>query len=153
VGGTAQILKLATQKKLKPVHHVSTLSILINAKNQVDEDCDIDQLSNYSGNGYSSSKWVAEKLVKIAQQRGVPCTIYRLGQITGHSQTGVGKPDDFLYSMWTGCYQISSFPAEIKDYEIQLTPVDYAVSSLVYLSQQPAHLGKTFHLINPIHML
>ena len=45
--------------------------------------------------GYSQSKWVAERLVKIAASRGLPVSIYRPGTITGDSRTGISNLDDF----------------------------------------------------------
>lgn len=35
------------------------------------------------GSGYAQSKWAAEQRIKIARQRGVPATVFRLGNMGG----------------------------------------------------------------------
>ena len=57
------------------------------------------------GNGYSQTKWVAEKLVRIARNRGLPVSIYRPGNILGDRQTGSCNPNDFISRMIKGCVQ------------------------------------------------
>ena len=47
---------------------------------QCREDADVTQFADQLDDGYSQSKWVAEQLVTKARNRGLPATIYRLGQ-------------------------------------------------------------------------
>ncbi|HRQ23037.1 MAG TPA: thioester reductase domain-containing protein, partial [Anaerolineales bacterium] len=86
--GTQEILRLASRTRLKPVHLVSTLSILysggVNDGRVFREDVDLDQVGAPFG-GYAQSKWVAEKLVMQAGERGIPYAIYRPGLVSGHS--------------------------------------------------------------------
>jgi thioester reductase-like protein len=97
--------------------------------------------------GYNQSKWVAEKLVNTAGDRGLPVCIYRLGRISGHSQTGVFNVNDFLYRLIIGCVQLGSIPdAEMI---LDIIPVDYASQAIVHLSKQQASWGKAFHLVHP----
>jgi len=56
--------------------------------------------------GYAQSKWVAEKLMMTARSRGIPVCIYRLGMITGHSQTGVSQTDDMMCRMIKGFIEL-----------------------------------------------
>ena len=42
--------------------------------------------------GYAQSKWVAEKLVRQAGERGIPHAIYRPGLVSGHSISGEVHP-------------------------------------------------------------
>ena len=149
VGGTHEILKMAARTKVKPTHYISTLGIFSNSQRLYDENSSIDQLDHLAANGYIASKWVAEKLVMAAQERGLPCSIYRLGQITGSSRTGACRPEDFLHNMLIGCDQIGFLPEEILDLKIDLTPVDYVAQAIVALSRQPSSVGQVSHLINP----
>ena len=100
--------------------------------------------------GYSQSKWVSEKLVAIAGDRGLPVCIYRPPLISGHSQTGIWNTDGFLCRMIQGCIQMGSMPD--LDVTLDLSPVDYNSRAIVYLSSQQESLGKAFHLQNP-HLL
>jgi thioester reductase-like protein len=147
--GTQEVLRLAVQNKLKPVHFISTIGVVSAADRQlpiIQEDTPIDR-SEQIDSGYTQSKWVAEKLVTIARDRGIPISIYRPGRISGHSQTGVCSPDDHTFRMIRGCIQLGSVFQD--DSMVNLTPVDYAVSAIAHLSSQPESLGKTFHLFNP----
>ncbi|KJH70639.1 non-ribosomal peptide synthetase family protein [Aliterella atlantica] len=147
--GTQEILRLAAQTKTKPVHFISTIGVVGAADSAVEtigEDTPIDRSQNISS-GYTQSKWVAEKLVQIAGDRGIPISIYRPGRISGDSTTGVCNIDDHTFRMIRGCIQLGSVPKE--DTMVNLTPVDYASQAIIYLSQQPTSLGKVFHIINP----
>jgi thioester reductase-like protein len=101
--------------------------------------------------GYTQSKWVAEKLVTIARDRGFPITIYRPGRISGDSKTGVCNPDDHTFRTIRGCIQLKSVPD--RNSMVNLIPVDYTSQAIVHLSRQKESLGKVFHLVNshPAH--
>jgi amino acid adenylation domain-containing protein/thioester reductase-like protein len=147
--GTQEVLRLAVTGAVKPVHYVSTTGIFFStgeAPELVDETTDLEAIGGLIG-GYAQSKWVAEKLVRLAGERGVPVTVYRPGRIGGHSQTGLGNPDDLLFRILLGSLQLGCAPE--MEAEVELSPVDYVSRALVHLSQQPNAAGETFHLINP----
>ncbi|MGI0489249.1 amino acid adenylation domain-containing protein [Pantanalinema rosaneae CENA516] len=146
--GTQEILRLACQGRLKPVHYISTISIFGGtAASPIREDTAIEGHEVALDLGYSQSKWVAEKLVWIAQSRGLPVTVFRAGTIAGSSQTGIGNLKDFESSFMRGCIQLGAFPdlAESQAF----APVDYVSQAIVYLSQQSEAMGRAFHLVNP----
>ncbi|GAB1538793.1 hypothetical protein NUACC21_14570 [Scytonema sp. NUACC21] len=148
--GTQEVLRLASQIKLKPVHYISTISVFPWEKDFSKEHIFRENDSLDSGNlagGYEQSKWVAEKLVTIARTRGMPVCIYRPGRVSGHSQTGTSNTDDLLARMLKGCIQLGSVP-DLK-MMVDLTPVDYASKCIVHLSRQQKCLGETFHVVNP----
>ena len=147
--GTQEVLRLACQKKTKPVHYVSSVAVFENAAYAGEVVREQDSFDRWQGIslGYSQTKWVAEKLVKIAGERGLPISIYRPPLIAGDSKTGVSNTDDFICLMLKGCIQMGSFPD--LDYLLDMSPVDYVSQSIVYLSQQPESIGKAFHLQHP----
>lgn len=144
--GTQEILRLACTHKIKPVHYVSTLSVFGSGTTTVSEsfleddfpDPDFDQ-----EDGYGQSKWVAEQLIRVAANRGLPVTIHRPATVTGHSATGAWNMDNFLCRLIRGCIDIGKAPVEQMSFDI--VPVDYVSKAIVYLSQQPQAVGKTFH--------
>jgi amino acid adenylation domain-containing protein/thioester reductase-like protein len=149
VSGTQEVLRLAAQVKVKPVHFISTIGVVGAADYQlkiIREDTPINRSENINS-GYTQSKWVAEKLVTIAGDRGIPISIYRPGRISGHSITGVCNVNDHTFRMIKGCIQLGSAP--LNDSMVNLTPIDYASKAIIYLSQQKASLGKVFHVVNP----
>jgi thioester reductase-like protein len=148
--GTQEVLRLASQGNAKSVHYVSTLSVFSDIyahKSRVKET----EIPNFEGDlpgGYDQSKWAAEQLIREAQQRGLSATIYRLGTLMGHSETGMThKPNDFFCSLLKGCLQLGKVPSLSRT--LNITPVDYVSRALVYLSRQTTSLGQSFHIINP----
>jgi amino acid adenylation domain-containing protein/thioester reductase-like protein len=149
VRGTEEVLRLASQIKIKPVHFISTISVFSSdeyLKLEVVQENDPLEHSQGLLGGYTQSKWVAEKIVMIARDRGLPCSIYRLGRITWHSQTGVWNPNDMFYRFIKSCIQLKRAPE--MNSMVEITPVDYLTKTLICLSQQPKSLGKAFHLMN-----
>ena len=151
VGGTLEVLRFAVEGRAKTVHHVSTLSVLEKSglpppSAAPEEPLDGDG-ANLEG-GYRQSKWVAERLVEAARQRGVPAVIYRPGWITGHSTTGIGSASDFLVRLIAGSLRLGAAP-DLGAAELCPTPVDYVSAALVWLTQRRHPAGAVYHLINP----
>jgi amino acid adenylation domain-containing protein/thioester reductase-like protein len=148
--GTQEVLRLAALGPVKPVHYVSTTGVFFStggaAPERVGEETGLEEIAGLIG-GYAQSKWVAEKLVRLAGQRGLPVTIYRPGRIGGHSRTGRGNADDLLFRILQGSLQLGCAPD--LGSQVELSPVDYVSRALVHLSLRPASAGETFHLINP----
>ena len=148
--GTQEVLRLASQTKLKPVHFVSTLSILysggVNDGRIFREDTDRDQVGAPFG-GYAQSKWVAEKLVEQAGDRGIPYAIYRPGLVSGHSLTGAWNTDNLISSMTRACVMLGIVPT--LDVMVNIVPVDFVSGAILHISKDSKNLGKIYHLDNP----
>lgn len=155
VGGTHEVLRLASMHTIKPVHFVSTLYVFspqdINGDNAIDEQ-NIPAHGNMLPTGYTQSKWVAERLLVQARERGLPIAIYRPGRIGGHSKTGACQTDDFLWRMVKASLEVGSVPD--LDMLVNIAPVDYVSGAIVHLSQQASSWNRNFHLFNPhtIHL-
>lgn len=147
--GTQEVLRLACQVKVKPVHVISTISVVYpnNPDVEVVREQDSLDYAKMPSSGYAQSKWVAEKLATIARERGLPVCIYRPGRISGHSKTGACNPGDHTYRMIKGCIQLGGIPNQ--DIQLNLSPVDYVSQAIVFLSRQKDSIGKAFHLVNP----
>ena len=152
VGGVTEILRLAADTRTKPVHLTSTYAAHITAENRgqlVTEDEPLPPFEKLLY-GYGQTKWVGEKLVQTARQRGIPVTMYRPGNITGHSVNGGAKTGDLLHTIVLICLRLGAAPE--RDVEFDLTPVDYVAQALLELSLHPESTGGDFHLTNPIPM-
>jgi thioester reductase-like protein len=151
--GTQEVLRLACQTKVKPVHHISSVAVFESSAYYGKTVTELDPVDRSEGIylGYSQSKWVSEKLVQIAGQRGLPITIHRPPLVSGHSQTGLWNTNGFLCRMIKGCIQLGSIMTDL-DLLLDLSPVDYNSRAIVYLSRQKESIGKVFHLQNP-HLL
>ncbi|MEO1069542.1 MAG: thioester reductase domain-containing protein, partial [Cyanobacteria bacterium J06638_6] len=150
VVGTREIIRLACQHHPKPLHFTSTLSVLPltppPGQAKLYEPNSVDRYPVPAG-GYNRTKWVAEQLMAQVRDRHLPVTIYRPGPISGHSQTGVFNPNDFLYRLMQGYVQLGSAPQ--GDMPLDILPVDYVSRAIVYLSQRPQSQSQIFHLIHP----
>ncbi|MBO1057381.1 MAG: amino acid adenylation domain-containing protein [Dolichospermum sp. JUN01] len=148
--GTQEIIRLASEIKVKPLHFISTTSVLsASSPNEAGLILESDNLEQYQtlDNGYIQSKWVAEKLVMQARDLGLPVAIYRASRITGNTQTGISNTDDLFCRLVKGCLEMRVVPD--MQMEDNLTPVDYVSKMIVHLSGQKESLGKAFHLVNP----
>ena len=148
--GAQEVLRLACHTTVKPVHFMSATSVFSPEKRLgtplIREQDSI--LGHAPWGGYSQSKWVAERLMMIGVERGVPVSIYRLGRLSGHSQTGVFNSNDFLYRLIIGCVQLGYVP-ENAEMLLDMIPIDYASQAIIHLSKQSISHGKTYHLVHP----
>ncbi len=149
--GTQEILRLAVTGKLSPVHFVSTYAVYTAPENigcgVITEDDPLPSGQSL-GTGYWRSKSVAERLIQAGRQRGIPISIYRPGNVTGHSQTGVSNTGDFLHTLILSWLYLRSAPVIDQEIAIDVTPVDFVAEAIVELSRQPKLLGSNFHLMN-----
>ena len=146
--GTTECLRLACEGKLKYFHYVSSYSVYDNPSHfdrTVMEDDPLESPDGYFL-GYSETKWVAEKLVGLARQRGLRAAVYRPGDITGTLSTGIWKLEDLISRSLVGCVQLGAAPD--VEVNLHLTPVDYVADALVYISFQSLCCGHAFNLLN-----
>ncbi|MEV5651202.1 amino acid adenylation domain-containing protein [Nocardia sp. NPDC052254] len=149
VEGTRSILRLATTRRIKTVHFVSTLGAAVPADAVpavVGEDDRLraDQLQD---NGYLVSKWVGEELIRQAGERGVPVTVFRPGTICGHTVSAVNNPDDAFWNMVRAAATLGVAP-DVGAATVSLVPVDYVVRALVAISTGSGGTGSVYHLVS-----
>jgi thioester reductase-like protein len=145
--GVHEILRLASQIKTKPVHYISTLGVYSSHETPNQPLREDDDIVFAPIEGYSQSKWVSEKIIRLARARGMPINIYRPGRMTGHSKTGIGNHDDAIARIIKGCIQLKMMPHTAM--KIDFTPVDYVSNAIVTIAQQSAWLNRSFNIMNP----
>ncbi|WP_139488457.1 non-ribosomal peptide synthetase [Brevibacillus dissolubilis] len=148
--GTEEILRLATRTKIKPVHFVSTIYTFVNSEEGETiavHEGDMPENSKTLTTGYTESKWVAEHVVELARQRGIPASIYRCGRITGDTESGACQTDDLIMRIAKGCIDMKLAPEALGD--LEMMPVDYTSRAIVNLSMRKEALNQNFHLLNP----
>ncbi|MGW0049569.1 amino acid adenylation domain-containing protein [Nocardia cyriacigeorgica] len=148
VGGTTEVLRLATTVRIKPVHFVSTLNAVLGTETSgiVLEDSDI-PAAEVTRHGYVAAKWVAEQLVLEAGERGVPVAVYRPGLICGSVETGVMSADDSMWTMVRAAALLGVTP-DLGDTAVSLAPVDYVARALVAIANTGLPDSGRFHLVN-----
>ena len=142
VSGTAAILELATEGRIKPVSFVSSLSVLGAELETTDEHAELTVPSGL-GNGYAQSKWVAEKMIHGARERGLSIKIHRPSRIVGDSETGAWNGEDFACRMIRGCAELGCFPS-VQGGD-NLIAVDVAARQMVALDRADSMDSFVFH--------
>ncbi|GAA1289420.1 hypothetical protein GCM10009609_65930 [Pseudonocardia aurantiaca] len=149
VAGTREVLRLAAAGVPRPVHFISTVGVFSSkdfTADAVDENADM----HTSGSlvvGYAQTKWVAERMVRYAQERGLPVTIHRINT-GGHSVTGAFNRLDHLSMILKGCVQAGIAPTSVAVMPVQPAPIDYVAAAVVAVANRPQLRGRTFHLVN-----
>ncbi|HSW70160.1 MAG TPA: amino acid adenylation domain-containing protein [Gammaproteobacteria bacterium] len=148
VQGTLEVIKFALQKFDKPIHYISTLA----TANKFDEEGRLleefpDANSSLITGGYTTSKWVSERLLTQVKNRGLPVSIYRSGYIWGQSDSGVTNMNDALLLLIKGCIQLG-FAPNWKE-KITILPVNFVSKAIVGISLQQKDKSSVFHLDHP----
>jgi amino acid adenylation domain-containing protein/thioester reductase-like protein len=146
--GTEELLRLATRTTLKAFHFVSSVDVFMGtgAERPFTED-DLGDRPIKVPTGYPRTKWVAEKIVVMARDRGVPVTVQRPWMITGHTETGASHDTDYLYVYLKGFLDLGVLP--LYNDVINAVPVDYTAKAIAYTSLREENLGKNFNITNP----
>lgn len=148
VDGTKEVLRFAATKRLKHVHHVSTLAVYsaLTGGEIINEEYPTDLSTNLK-TGYSQSKLVADCIVQSARELGIPSTIYRVCTAIGDSVTGSCQTKDLFWILLKACISLKMFPD--IDLPFNLIPVDRLAESIVRLSlEEPANGQNNYHLDN-----
>ncbi|MFE2698691.1 type I polyketide synthase [Streptomyces mirabilis] len=149
VGGTEEILRLAARHRTVPVHYVSTLGVYVGRDTggvplrTVDPTGPGDTLPT----GYTQSKWVAEQVIGLARDRGLPVSVYRVDLIAGDDETGACQTRDFVWLSLRGMLQAGAVPGDIP-VTFRLMPVGYTSAAILHVSRQSETAGGTFHVCN-----
>ena len=152
VDGTLEVIKFACTATTKTVQYMSSNGIFPGGDDAPYlENNQIDGFADRMEGGYNQAKWVAERLVWSAISRGLPVCIFRPGNIGHHSGSGVVNPNDFLSLIIKACARSGCAPLA-PDWLIEMTPVDFLAAAITKFSDDPAHLGKVYNVVqqNPV---
>ncbi|MYV56859.1 SDR family NAD(P)-dependent oxidoreductase [Streptomyces sp. SID3212] len=148
--GTEEVLRLAARHRTVPVHYVSTVGVFAGAAvagvplKVSDPTGPGEKLPS----GYLQSKWVAEQLIGIARDRGLPVSVYRVDVISGDQDNGACQTRDFVWLSMKGLLEAGAVPAGVGG-RFHLLPVDYVSAAILRISGRQEAGGGTFHLFNP----
>ncbi|MEU1815979.1 thioester reductase domain-containing protein [Streptomyces roseifaciens] len=150
VDGTEEVLRLAARHRTVPVHYVSTVGVFAGAVTEgvplkVD---DVTGPPEVLPTGYVQSKWVAEQMIGLARERGLPVSVYRVDVISGDQVNGACQTRDFVWLSLKGLIQAGAVPDNLAG-AVHAVPVDYVSSAIVTVSREAARTGGTYHLYNP----
>ncbi|MDF2235865.1 thioester reductase domain-containing protein [Albimonas sp. CAU 1670] len=138
VEGTLEVIRFAMHRRVKRLHHASTIAIFSRADAGPDgviHEHDAPAAPERLAGGYTQSKWVAEALATSAGAHGLPVAIHRLGVIVGKAEaTGAA---DLVWRAMEASRQAGAFPRSRLN--MFLTPADFAVRAMrrIFESDDP----------------
>jgi len=145
-----ECLRLCEGRSKKIFNFVSTLS----ASSTITDDGRVLELPAaqtppiYIKNGYNLSKWVAERILERARERGVRVNVYRPGNISFNSLTGVCQPHkNRLMLMLKGSIQLGQVPEFALNFD--LMPVDFLARFIAFHASRYSAEKAVFNLHNP----
>ena len=124
VGGVANLIALCTcYRPYIPFYQVSTNGVLPAALSGVTgvETLAIDDYLPALQCGYARAKWASEKLLQLANQQGVPVSIFRPGNI-GAADGGPGNARDMNALIMQAIAETRQVPSGLR---IETTPVSH----------------------------
>ncbi|WP_433556101.1 carboxylic acid reductase [Pseudonocardia xinjiangensis] len=161
VVGTAELIRLGLTRRLKQFTFLSTVAVLASQTSSADEDTDIRvtspvrKLDGSYANGYATSKWAGEILLREAQDAcGLPVVTFRSGMIFAHRRYSgqLNTPDVFtrllLSLLLTGIAPSSFHPNEEPAHYGGL-PVDFTAGAITTLGARATDGYETYNVLNP----
>lgn len=145
-----ECLRLCEGRSKKIFNFVSTLS----ASSALDDDGQVLEQPAaktppiYIKNGYNLSKWVGERILQRARERGVWVNLFRPGNISFNSLTGVCQPHkNRLMLMLKGSIQLGQVPDLSLNFD--LMPVDFLARFIAFHASRYQPTQAVFNLHNP----
>ncbi|CAI8837369.1 Amino acid adenylation enzyme/thioester reductase family protein [Pseudomonas sp. IT-P44] len=145
-----ECLRLCEGRSKKIFNFVSTLSAssTISADGRVLELPAAQTPPIYIKNGYNLSKWVGERILERARERGVRVNLYRPGNISFNSLSGVCQPHkNRLMLMLKGSIQLGQVPEFALNFD--LMPVDFLARFIAFHASRYSAEKAVFNLHNP----
>ncbi|SDA94040.1 amino acid adenylation domain-containing protein/thioester reductase domain-containing protein [Pseudomonas sp. NFACC15-1] len=145
-----ECLRLCEGRSKKIFNFVSTLSAssALDADGQVLEQPAAETPPIYIKNGYNLSKWVGERILQRARDRGVWVNLFRPGNISFNSLTGVCQPHkNRLMLMLKGSIQLGQVPDLSLNFD--LMPVDFLARFIAFHASRYQPTQAVFNLHNP----
>ena len=153
VDGTRNTLDFAAKcPALKRFQYVSTCYVS-GLTPGIFREQDLERGQSFN-NYYEETKYLAEVEVRRRAQEGLPVTVYRPSIVVGDSRTGATQKFDGPYFIlqWilrqrrVAIVPVVGDPARTC---VNLTPRDFVVDALAYLSGIERSAGKTYQLCDP----
>lgn len=164
VVGTAELIRLALNHRIKPIHNVSTVAAAMEPGGAVlAEADDVRQATPVRrlnaeryADGYAHSKWAAEVLLREAADRfALPVAVFRSDMILAHRRYAgqLNVPDMFtrwLFSIAvTGLAPRSFYAIGTEAPHYDGLPVDFTAGAIAALGACHTEGYVTYHVVNP----
>ncbi|WP_432847622.1 carboxylic acid reductase [Amycolatopsis sp. CA-161197] len=161
VVGTAELIRMALTARMKPITYLSTVAVISDQASSADEVSDIREtspvrvLDDGYANGYATSKWAGEVLLREANDAfGLPVATFRSDMILAHSRYSgqLNVPDMFtrlLLSLIVTGIAPGSFYSSPAPAHYDGLPADFTAEAITTLGTQATEGYRTYNVLNP----
>ena len=156
VGGTINVVDFVLKTAQKRLTYISTYTVMGDKAFDptvtfTESDLDIGQKFDHMS--YQQTKFIAEKYIRAATDKGLIWNIVRPGQIFGDSQTGAypqgqTSVSGLFYDIFKTVIE-TGVAIDSSTYYFDVTPVDYVSRATLYLTLEEKTSFHTLHLVNP----
>jgi len=146
VNATRAILTFAGIGQAKSIAHVSSVSVLetpMRAGRRITEAESLDFPETLAV-GYAQSKWVADRMMLHARDRGFRVSVFRPPWIVGGDAAGGEASGDFIARFIKGCVALGVAPESPLRWNI--VPVDFVARAIAVAMTDPESRGGVYHL-------
>ena len=146
VDSTRELIAIAARGRVKPLHYVSTYSVVDPLAAFVPEQPSVPRHPRLNL-GYTRSKWVAEQVLDASARQGLPVVIYRPSRMVGCPATGAVNPVDLFSRLLRAVTESRQFP-EDAGFDNFVT-VDYCANIIASRTLSAAASSRVVHLVAP----
>jgi len=152
VGGTIEAIRLAVAGRGKPLAMVSSLDVILRAAGTgaVSEEA-VAACAPPTHSGYARTKWVAERIVELAGDRGLPVSIVRPSLILGCGDTGgIDLGESWLLLLLAACVRLGRFPDDARLPAMGVVPADRVAGAVAHVALRSDVAAAAYHLTHPV---
>jgi thioester reductase-like protein len=150
--GTEKLIQFSMTGKQKDFHYISTLSVCsgnMEGKEYMVYTEFSEDMGQQHENAYVESKFETEKKIYAARKQGLNASIYRLGNLVFHSQTGVFQENIEDNAFYTNIKVFITLGAVADNLRLSdFTFVDHAARAIVLLMMRKNLLNRNHHIVN-----
>ncbi|MFP3155749.1 thioester reductase domain-containing protein [Lachnospiraceae bacterium ZAX-1] len=149
VEGVRNVVHFAHTERVKMINYVSSFTVysaMIQANHRINENTPL-LFETSVVNDYNKTKWIADNLIQMARNQGVPAKIYRIGTLSGDTKAGICQIRDFMWLMIKVILILKKAPI-LPTFGYNPIPVDIMADNIVKLSMLPFNKEEaTYNLI------
>ena len=142
--GTNEVLRLSFEGRPKDLNYISTTFIFGWAVKSVLLETDGNENMELLDFGYSQSKWVAEKVVEDARNKGLSVRIFRPALVSP-SVTGGGNNFDIAVRLVA--FMVNHGIGVDTLNQVSFVPADIVANNIVAISTTPGTENQTYHVV------
>lgn len=151
VEGARETLRLASEGKSIPLHYIGSTSIVdyVALAGREEPVLENEEFASCAGiqTGYILSRWVADHMMRRAQQRGLPVAVYRMTTVSGDSAHCRFDLTEMYWRLIRAFVQTNMMPQSKR--MLDLVPVDMAAQAVLALASGSQSYGQAFHINSP----